>query len=353
MIQTEYFITRLKPRVKSIIRNCKICIIQRQKPCSQIMAPLPPERCTLSPPFQSTGVDFAGPFELKVSPLRNSTYVKGYVCVFVCFSVRAVHLEACSDLSTAAFQAAFARFVGRRGLPQRVTSDNGKNFLGASRALEREFVTFLRNSAQDISQKYVAHGFEWKFIPPDAPHMGGLWEAAVKSFKFHFKRVAGAQKFNFEEFSTILARIEAVLNSRPISALSEDPSDLTALTPGHFLRGAPLMAFPEQTYENISVVNRWEKLKAIHHQFSIRWKEEYLKSLHKRYKWKNSAPNRQVGDLVVVMDDLLPPHEWRLGRIGKIFHGTDKNARIAEIRTSSGVVTRPIVKLCYLQFLSN
>lgn len=119
---------------------------------------------------------------------------------------------------------------------------------------------------------FSTHGFTWKFIPPHALHMCGLWEAAVKSFKFHLKRIAGAQKFNFEEFSTILTRIEGVLNSRPISALSEDPSDITPLTPGHFIRLS-------QTIQNMSLVNRQEKLKAFQHQFCIRWKEDYLKSL--------------------------------------------------------------------------
>ncbi|GBP06896.1 hypothetical protein EVAR_67453_1 [Eumeta japonica] len=114
--------------------------------------PLPPERCNLSPRFQTTGMDFAGPFELKTSPLRKSSTIKAYVCVFVCFSVKAVHLELCSDLTSAAFQAAFARFVSRRGLPKKVMSDNGKNFLGASRAFELEFKEFVNNVAQDISE---------------------------------------------------------------------------------------------------------------------------------------------------------------------------------------------------------
>ncbi|XP_075150364.1 uncharacterized protein LOC142224476 [Haematobia irritans] len=126
------------------------------------------------------------------------------------------------------------------------------------------------------------------------------------------------------------ARIEGVLNSRPISALSEDPTDLTALTPGHFLRGSPLMALPEPLSSNISLINRWLKLKAIHHQFSVRWKQDYLKSLQKRYKWKNSLPNLKNGDMVIVMDDLLPPSEWCLGRIEKTYMGSDSNVRVAD-----------------------
>ena len=53
MVQTEFYISRLKPKVKSIIHKCKICLIYKQKCCSQIMAPLPPERCTLTPLFTS------------------------------------------------------------------------------------------------------------------------------------------------------------------------------------------------------------------------------------------------------------------------------------------------------------
>ncbi|XP_075150812.1 uncharacterized protein LOC142224919 [Haematobia irritans] len=351
--QTEFYISRLKVRVKSIIHRCKTCIVHKHKSTSQIMAPLPPERCTISPPFHITGVDFAGPFDLKSSTLRNAPTTKGYVCVFVCFATKAVHLEACSDLSSPAFEAAFSRFVGRRGLPHKVVSDNGRNFLGASRALLREFSHFLKITSHDISQRYSIHGFEWKFIPPHAPHMGGLWEAAVKSFKIHFKKLAGSHRFNFEQFVTILARIEGVLNSRPISAISEDPTDLTALTPGHFLRGSPLMALPETISPNLSVINRWLKLKALHHQFAIRWKQDYLKALQKRYKWKNSLPNLKRGDLVIIMDDLLPPSEWRLGRIEKTYHGSDNNVRVADIRTAAGSMKRPISKLCYLPFLSS
>ncbi|XP_059223173.1 uncharacterized protein LOC131996978 [Stomoxys calcitrans] len=349
-VQTEFYVSRLKPRVKSIIYNCKVCVLYKQKQNTQIMAPLPLERCTLSPPFHTTGIDFAGPFELKSSSLRRAPTIKGYVCVFACFATRAIHLETCSDLSSAAFEAAFYRFVGRRGLPRRIVSDNGRNFLGASRALIREFSQFIKSASSDISKKYAAHGFEWGFIPPHAPHMGGLWEAAVKSFKIHFKKIAGAHKFTFEQFQTILARIEGVLNSRPISAMSDDPADLTALTPGHFLKGSPILAFPEPLSPNISLINRWLKLKAIHHQFALRWKEEYLKTLHKRYKWKTKKPNLRVGDLVAIMDDLLPPSEWRLGRIEKTYLGSDNNVRIADVRTATGILNRPIVKLCFLPF---
>ena len=100
--------------------------------------------------------------------------------------------------------------------------------------------------------------------------MGGLWEAGVKSFKTHLKKSVAELKFTFEEFSTIVSTIEACLYSRPLGALSEDPGDFSALTPGHFLIGSLLLspAEPEELAAPISLLNRWRKLKAITHFMS-------------------------------------------------------------------------------------
>ena len=348
VIRQEFYIPRLKAQVRKCIVQCKTCTIFKQQVKTQIMGALPKDRTSFSLPFTVTGVDFAGPFNIKSSTLRNAKLLKGYVAVFVCFATRAIHLEACSDLSAEAFLATFARFVGRRGLPSKIYSDNGKNFIGASKTLKKDFDQFLESASEEVVLKYSVHGFEWQFIPPYAPHMGGLWEAAVKSFKTHFKKVAENFNFTFEEFSTLLVRIEAVLNSRPISPQSEMPTDLVPLTPGHFLRGAPLVALPEPPTEKISLINRWKKLKGLHFTFSQRWKDEYLSELHKRYKWKNPELNLQINDLVVIKDDLLPPTEWKLGRVVSLCAGADNNVRVAEIRTQQGIVKRSIAKLCVL-----
>ncbi|XP_037820360.1 uncharacterized protein LOC119609586 [Lucilia sericata] len=353
MVRYQFYIPALKRAVKKCINKCLTCVRYKQRVLSQIMAALPAERTTFSLPFTFTGVDFAGPFQIKAGHLRNSPYMKGYACIFVCFATRAIHLEPCSNLSSEAFLATFDRFVGRRGLPKRLMSDNGTNFVGASKTLLAEYAMFLEQSYRDIVEKYAIHGFEWKFIPPSAPHMGGLWEAGVKSFKLHFRKVVGNHKFNFEEFSTLLIRIEGVLNSRPLSPMTEDPKDLEVLTPGHFLRGSPLMAPPEMPNDdlNMSLLNRWEKLKALHHRFAQRWKTEYLQELHKRYKWRYPKKELIVGDFVIIKDELLPPSDWRLGRIETIYLGSDKRVRVADIRTQYGLVTRPIVKLCWLPIL--
>lgn len=349
MIRSQYWIPRVKNIIKSTINHCKPCILYKKRCQRQLMSALPSERTEISRPFCHTGLDFAGPFDIKSFSGRNCRITKGYVCIFVCFSTKAIHLEATSDLSTAAFLSAFQRFISRRGCPNHIHSDNGTNFVGASKILAKEF---LLNSKRAIENKYAHQHVLWHFIPPGAPHMGGLWEAGVKSFKSHILKLPGPFKYTYEEFSTLLSQIEACLNSRPLSPQSQDPSDLSAITPGHFLTGGPILSplasIPDE--RPMSIVNRWQRLKAIHRDFCIRWKNEYLKELHKRNKWKNPFPNLQLDDLVVVKEYNLPPNNWRLGRVTKVHMGKDNLVRVVDVRTQRGTITRPIAKLILLPF---
>lgn len=150
MFRMEYYIPRIKNKVKLCLNRCKPCVIFKQNTRSEIMSALPTDRTEITLPFAVTGVDFAGPFQIKSSQTRNAPYRKGYVCVFVCFCTKAVHLEVCSDLTTEVFYAALTRFIGRRGLPNKIYSDNGRNFVGASRVLQQEFQAFMRDAATRV-----------------------------------------------------------------------------------------------------------------------------------------------------------------------------------------------------------
>ncbi|XP_061392123.1 uncharacterized protein LOC133327612 [Musca vetustissima] len=349
-VRLECWVIRLKSLVKSVIHNCKVCVLHRQKLMQQIMSVLPPERTTLSRAFTNTGVDFAGPFEIKSFTGRYSRITKGYVCLFVCFATKAIHLEAVSDLSTPAFLAALDRFVARRGCPNSMYSDNGRNFVGAARQIDSNFAQQVKSFKDEAVNKFGHQRLSWHFIPAAAPHMGGLWESGVKSFKTHFKKLSGQLKYTFEEFSTLLATIEACLNSRPLGSMSEDVEDLQALTPAHFLIGSSMLtpAEPEEIKPVSSIFNRWRKLKAIHHDICRRWKEEYLVELHKRYKWKNPHSDLIVGDLVALKGESLCSTDWRLGRIVKVYHGSDDKVRVVDLKTQGGIITRPIHKLVLL-----
>ncbi|XP_073841440.1 uncharacterized protein [Musca autumnalis] len=349
-LRLEYWIPRATSLIRATIRHCRLCILAKKRTCTQIMASLPPERTSISRPFSTTGIDFAGPFDIKSFSGRGCKITKGYVCVFVCFSTKAIHLEPASDLSTAAFLAAFNRFISRRGCPKTIFSDNGTNFVGASRELEREFKLALDEIRAKLRSKFQYQELSWKFNPAGAPHMGGLWEAAVKSFKIHFRKIAKNLKYTFEEFSTILTRIEACLNSRPLCPMNDSLDATVALTPGHFLIGSPILAPPEPIINEspLDIVNRYRKLKALSQQFCLRWKEEYLKSLHHRYKWKFPQRDIQLDDLVVLRQEHLPPTAWKLGRVVKVYPGVDGHVRVADVKTESGIVKRPVVKLVIL-----
>ncbi|XP_070141605.1 uncharacterized protein [Drosophila kikkawai] len=347
LIRSKFWIPRVRKLGKSVIYSCKVCVIHKGKLQTQLMGDLPKERTSFSRPFAYTGMDYAAPFDIKNYTGRACLITKGYVLVFVCFSTKAIHLEPTSDLTTEKFLAAFGRFVSRRGCSRQVQSDNGKTFVGAAAQLSRDFLHALKEA---VTGAYSHHQLLWQFIPPGAPHMGGLWEAGVKNFKTLFYKSTVTRKYTFEELATLLARIEACLNSRPLAPMCEDPADLLALTPGHFLVGGPLLAVVEPEIKGVttSIINRWQHLKALHQQFRLRWKEEYLKELHKRNKWRAPARDLQFGDMVVVKEDNLPSNEWRLGRIDAVFPGADGHVRVVDIRTARGLIKRPIAKLVLL-----
>ncbi|GFV39546.1 integrase catalytic domain-containing protein [Trichonephila clavipes] len=81
----------------------------------------------------------------------------------------------------------------------------------------------------------MEEGIERNFIPPASPHFGGFWEANIKSMKRILLKVAKSAIMNFEELTTLVTQIEAVLNSRPLFPRSSEPNDPNPLTPGHFL----------------------------------------------------------------------------------------------------------------------
>lgn len=194
-------------------------------------------------------------------------------------------------------------------------------------------------------------GINWNFIPPRSPHFGGLWESSVKLMKYHLRRVLGNLVLTFEELSTVITQIVACINSRPLSPMSENPSDLNPLTPGHFLIGDSLMALPQRDLREVNTprLSRYQHLTQLVQHFWDRWSKEYLTNLQQRSKWKfaNSNPLK-VGDMVVLREDNLPPLKWSLGRIEVMHPGTDGIIRVVTIKTPKGSVRRAVTKICVL-----
>ncbi|XP_076294565.1 uncharacterized protein LOC143215848 [Lasioglossum baleicum] len=307
-LRRMYWIPRGRQAVRKHIHGCLKCWRWRAKTSEQLMSDLPYSRVTPTRPFYHTGVDYAGPFNTKFSPGRGARTRKSYVSVFVCLATRAVHLELVCDYSSEAFLAAYRRFVSRRGLCASIRSDCGTTFVGADKELRR----MLNTSNEEMlktRQALAVAGTDWVFNPPSAPHFGGIWEAAVKSVKYHLRRVIGETLLTFEEMSTLLTQIEACLNSRPITPLTDEPTDLTALTPAHFLIGSPLTAIPEPSLSDVraSRLTRWQMIQQQRDHFWDRWSVEYLQTLQQRTKWTKEKPNLKPGDLCLILNEATPP----------------------------------------------
>ncbi|XP_073995581.1 uncharacterized protein [Rhodnius prolixus] len=153
-----------------------------------------------------------------------------------------------------------------------------------------------------------------------------------------------------ECFLTILCQIEAILNSRPLTAVSSSPDDLQVLTPGHFIIMRPLTALPssESLTSRTALRSKWAMGQFTVGQFWKRWHREYLLDQQAMLKWHSPSLPATEGQIVTIIDDNLPPLQWTIGRIDKLHYGRDEEARVADVRTPTGIISRPIRKLCPL-----
>lgn len=349
ILRHEYWILRARPTVRTILHKCVKCAREKAAPQNVLMGDLPDFRVTRSTrAFLHCGLDYAGPFQTRTTPGRGHRSRKSYIALFICMVVKAIHLELVSDYSTAAFLAAYDRFCSRRGIPNALYSDNGTTFTGA----DNELTTAFRAATRDPTtlNRLAIDRVTWHFTPPAAPHFGGLWEAGVRSVKYHLKRVVGAHTLTFEEFTTVLCQIEACLNSRPLASISENFDDYCALTPGHFLIGSALTAVPTPSLLDVteSRLSRWQLLQKMRESFWQRWSQDYMQGLQQRVKWKNQQPNIVVGQLVLLRHSNLPPCKWELGRIIECHPGDDGIVRVVTVKTAQSEYKRPIVKVCIL-----
>lgn len=348
-VRQKFWIVRVKNIIKTVITKCIPCFKQKAKPLVPFMANLPNFRVKPSRPFLTSGVDFAGPFTMKLYPGRCKRTCKSYVCLFVCTVTKAIHLELVTDLTSAAFIAAFRRFTARRGHCKEIWSDRGTNFVGASRELDLAFRDSKSQMVTEISELLANDQTQWKFIPPGAPHFGGIWESGVKSVKGHLKRVIGQTFLTYEELSTLLSQVEACVNSRPLT-LVNSTLDEPPLTPGHFLVGEPLIGVPEPSFVDFKLnnLNRWNMIQRMVQCLWQRWQNEYLTTLQHRYKWNKNQPDVAIGTVVLVKDDRLPPGKWLLGRIIRKHPGPDGITRVVTLQYKDNTFKRPIAKLCPL-----
>ena len=134
-LRVKYWILKGRLAIRKVISSCTICLRYTAKSLSQQMGSLPKDRTAVAYPFEKSGVDLAGPFKIRLAETRGRGTQKGYICLFICLSTRAVHLEVVEDYSSNAFIAPISLFTSRKGHCSLLCSDQGTNFVGANKEL--------------------------------------------------------------------------------------------------------------------------------------------------------------------------------------------------------------------------
>ncbi|GFY11809.1 integrase catalytic domain-containing protein [Trichonephila clavipes] len=251
-------------------------------------------------------------------------------------------MELVTSLSTESFILALRRFISRRGRPFTIYSDNGKNLVGTS------------NELKNIDWKKVKdYGslkkINWKLNPPSSPWWGGFWERLIGMLKIILRRVLGKACLTYEELYTVVCDSESVINSRPLTYLSEDQEDLVALTPAMFLQEIKENGVPDLDLIDSQRMNRrFLYRQRIRQELRKRFRLEYLGQL-KSFSKSRKEDVIKEGDIVLIGDTNSKRIYWPLAKVIKLIPGRDGRVRVVEVSTSSGSFLRPIQRLYPLE----
>lgn len=335
-LRQRVYVPGLRNLVKTTIKKCLTCRLKNATPCQQQMGPLPPARAmTGCRPFTYCGVDYFGPMDVVI--LRR--HEKRWVALFTCLTTRAIHMEVAHSLDANSCLMCLRNMMARRNvLPVELWSDNGTNFHATNNELGR------------LADRFPA--MKWRFNPPGAPHMGGVWERMIRTVKTCLAAVIGSKALTDETLRCALAECEWVVNSHPLTDVSLEPEDDEALTPHHFLNGGThghvLVAPGAEDQKAIFLRKSWRIAQQIADHFWRRFAREVVPVLNLRTKWFSRGDPLQVGDQVL-MAETGQRGFWKRGRVCEVITGRDgRQVRQVRVKTADGSAIRPAVRLAKL-----
>ncbi|CAK1589462.1 unnamed protein product [Parnassius mnemosyne] len=349
LLRNKCWILAARRIIHHIIHKCNTCFKSKPRAILPLMSDLPSQRVNQAEKaFTHVGCNYAGPLQYTHLRGRGIRSRKAWLCAFTCLTTRATHIDVATDFSTVSFLAALKRVLSRRGPIKCLYTDNGTCFVGTHSYLRDFYKLIDKELNPRLHEELDENRIEWKFIPPASPHFGGCWESMIKVIKSHLFKVIGQQILSYEELLTVLTQIEALLNSRPLTSMSCDPAEPSALTPAHFLNSFPLSSFPGYPTDSTSLIQRHSLLDSPVQSFWQRWRSDYLHKLQVRAKWNSLAAPILVGTVVVIMTDNAPPLSWPLGVVEKVHPSKNRIVRVVTVKTAKGSFVRPVVRLCPL-----
>nr|XP_027237831.1 uncharacterized protein LOC113828955 [Penaeus vannamei] len=309
-LRQKFWVVHANAVARSVVRSCMKCRAICARPMTQEMADLPEDRIIPGqPPFTHTGTDCFGPFLVR----KGRSNLKRYGIVFTCLTSRAVHIEVMDSMETDSFINALRRFTARRGPVKSIRSDNGTNLV-----VQRKF--FVRSSSFLIKLPSVT--------PCQLEHLMTLTD---------------------DSLHTLFCEVEAIINGRPLTRVTDDPDCLQPLTPSMLLnlKGSPGPVMNTDN-KNLYARRRWKQVQYLADLFWKRWSKEYLLLLQERQKWNIKRRDVKKGDIVLALDERLPRGTWPLARVIEVMCDSDGHVRSAKLKTVSGEYIRPISKMCLL-----
>ncbi|GFX42285.1 integrase catalytic domain-containing protein [Trichonephila clavipes] len=302
LIRERFWIIRARKTIKSILNECFICARFKVKSLSNEPSPLPPDRVNDCAIFEVVGIDLAGLLFLKLA-------------------------KRC--------------FIARRGRPRIIYCDNGTNFRGAFNDLAK--LDWHKISRETSTQKIV-----WKFIPPTAAWWGGWWERLVRIIKELLRRSLGKSILSYEELSTVICECEFLINSRPLTYISENPQELIPLSTAMFL-----IENRCSDTTDIDELNSRDLRKRMKYRIKLlsdlrRFRKEFLSELIQKQN-DNRVREPRIGEMVLIGNDNKKRLSWPIAKITELIPDRDGEIRTVRLKTQHGTVIRPVQRIFPLE----
>ncbi|GFV57549.1 integrase catalytic domain-containing protein [Trichonephila clavipes] len=160
----------------------------------------------------------------------------------------------------------------------------------------------------------------------------------------------GRASLYYEELNTVLCECEHVINSRPLTYISEDVNDLSPLTPAMFLQDIETSDVIDiDCLDHQEINKRIRHVQTIREQLRKRFRIEYLGQLREQTQHHRKLRPLAVGEVVVVENSLKNRNLWSLARVIQLISGKDGHVRVARVKTETGELVRPVKRLYNLE----
>ncbi|EFO98006.1 hypothetical protein CRE_15742 [Caenorhabditis remanei] len=354
-IRKQYCLPKIRQQVKKHLAKCVPCQRVSKLPYKYPdMAPLPAMRVTKTRPFGNIGIDGFGPIDYK-GP--DGTTQKAYGIIYVCMVTRATHIEVVTDQRASSFLQSLRRFIGIRGMPTKILTDNGKNFTLGSKIVKDAIDS--SDLTEEVRNFLRIRDIEWKFITPLSPWKGGMYERMVKIAKQSFMKERRLQKLNLEELQTVFHEVAAMMNDRPLTYPDNEIGTQNPIRPSDFMTPRLPVTLPlESTLTSLddympskeaqAVETRKGTIKMLEASINAsekiwrRFSNEYLTELRTHHKSRmdkkrGSASQPRVGQCVLLWEEQPTPRNvWKIGQIKELVKTPDGSIREAIVKTVTG-----------------